>query len=152
VRRDNATPANPGKPLPVASDAPAAPAAPGVPGAPAAPSKPPRAAAKPELPPIEKLGTARPPAPPAPPPVDCQAETTRLEALIAGHYSMTPAAIVRAAQGLSTTCFSNKQLTRLLMISIPAACALDQKATVLRFYALAPSTVLLNQCKKYLVR
>lgn len=108
----------------------------------AAPARP--APAKKELPDIDKLGTT-----PAP---DCAAQSSKLEELIRSSYSMTPDAIVRTTKALTISCFNNKQLTRLLMVAIPAACTLNQESAVLRFYALAPSGPLRGKCEKYLAR
>ena len=83
----------------------------------------------------------------------CEDQRLRLEALIKLFYTTAPRiAVVKEAKALDTKCFDKKQLMRLAMVAIPAACAINDKAAVSRFYALAPSASVANLCPKLLAR
>lgn len=76
----------------------------------------------------------------------CVNQRTRLEKLIASSYTAPPRRILQDANSLNAQCFDAKQLMRLAMVAVPAACKLDNKAAALRFYSLSPSPSISSKC------
>jgi serine/threonine-protein kinase len=80
----------------------------------------------------------------------CADQAAKVDAFISRSYSMAAAAAVKAARALDTSCLDAKQRLRLALVAIPIACSINDRASVMRFFKLAPSESLRARCKQLL--
>ena len=80
----------------------------------------------------------------------CAAQIEALNEFIRLSYGTPAQEQVRRARRLGVSCLNRNQRIRLALSVIPAACSLDDQASVLHFYDLAESAALRARCVKFL--
>jgi serine/threonine-protein kinase len=82
--------------------------------------------------------------------VNCAEQVNKLEEFVKRSYSQNAASTLQQGKEFSLRCLNHTQRVRLAMLVIPAACSLDDRMSVVRFFNIVDHPPLRAKCEKIL--